>query len=64
MKVNKEKCTAWSNLCLTLLQMTKELTDEEYRYIKANFSIAFGNLELKELEDKSKETSTKVKKGA
>lgn len=62
MAINKEKCMAWSDLFIALSKMTKELTNEECRYIKAMFSIAFGNLELQELENREK--SIKVKKGA
>lgn len=62
MKINKEKCAAWIDLFLAISTMTKELTNEECRYIKAIFSIAFGKLELQELENKT--SSMKAKKGA
>ena len=50
MNINKEKCNAWIDALLAFVKMSKELNDTEYRYIKANFSIAFGKLELQELE--------------
>ena len=38
-------------MLIALMKMTKELNDNETKYIKAMFSIAFGNLELNELEE-------------
>ena len=55
MNIDKKKCEAWCDLMLALMKMTKDLNDTEYRYIKANFSIAFGKLELQELQ-KTKNT--------
>jgi len=52
MKINKEKCNAWCDMLMALMRMTKELNNNEAKYIKAMFSIAFGNLELQELEEK------------
>lgn len=52
MNVNKEKCNAWCELLIALMKMTKEINNDEAKYIKANFAIAFGNLELQELEEK------------
>lgn len=52
MNINKEKCNAWCELLISLMKMTKEINKDEARYIKANFAIAFGNLELQELEEK------------
>ena len=54
MSIDKKKCSAWSEMLIALFKMTKELNNDEARYIKANFSIAFGNLELQELEEKAK----------
>ncbi len=50
MSIDKKKCEAWCDLMLALMKMTKDLNDAEYRYIKANFSMAFGKLELQELQ--------------
>ena len=52
MKINEEKCNAWCDMLMALMRMTKELNNDEAKYIKAMFSIAFGNLELQELEEK------------
>lgn len=57
--INKEKCKAWSEMLLALTRMTRELTDEECEYIKANFAIAFGKLKLEELRSDFKEKTTK-----
>ena len=46
MKINEEKCNAWCDMLMALMRMTKELNNDEAKYIKAMFSIAFGNLEL------------------
>lgn len=54
MNIDKGKCDAWSSLLLALLKMSRDLNDDEYRYIRANFSIAFGKLELQNLEKKQK----------
>lgn len=51
MNVDKEKCIEWSKLMLQLFKMTKDLNEAECRYIKAKFSIAFGRLELQELQE-------------
>ncbi len=50
-KINKEKCDAWCEMLIALFKMTKKLNANEAKYIKANFSIAFGKLELQELEN-------------
>ncbi len=52
MNIDKGKCDAWSSVLLALVKMSRNLNDDEYRYIKANFSIAFGKLELQNLENK------------
>ena len=52
MNINKEKCNAWCELLISLMKMTKKINKDEARNIKANFAIAFGNLELQELEEK------------
>ena len=51
--IDKEKCSAWCDMLIALFKMTKDLSDNEIKYIKANVSIAFGNLELQELEKES-----------
>lgn len=63
MNINKEKCNAWCELLIALMKITKEINKDEVRYIKANFAIAFGNLELQELEEKNKESLYKNEKG-
>lgn len=52
MKIDKKKCNAWVEILLAIQKMSKELTDNEFEYIRANFHIAFEKLKLKELEDK------------
>ena len=52
LKINKEKCNAWCDMLMAFMRMTKDLNNDEAKYIKAMFSIAFGNLELQELEEK------------
>ena len=49
---NKEKCNAWIDMLLAIIKMSKELTDEEYEYIEANFLIKLGEIKLKEMENK------------
>ncbi len=49
--IDRKKCNAWCDMLIALMKMTKELNDNETKYIKAMFSIAFGNLELNELEE-------------
>lgn len=56
--IDKEKCKAWCDMLLTLTRMARELTNEEYEYIRANFAIAFGKLKLEELESDFKEKTT------
>lgn len=51
--IDKEKCKAWCDMLLALTRMARELTDEEYEYIRANFAIAFGKLKLEELGEQS-----------
>ena len=52
--IDKNKCNAWCDLSLALIKMTKDLNENEVKYIKAMFSIAFGNLELEELKKQYK----------
>lgn len=63
MEINKEKCNAWCDMLMALMKMTKELNNDEAKYIKAMFLIAFGNLELQELEEKNKQKSIRNKEG-
>lgn len=57
MKIDKKKCNAWSEMLLALIKMAKELTKDECTYIKANFIIALGRVELEELEKREKITT-------
>lgn len=50
MELNKEKCKRWRESFIEILRLTKELSDEESEYIKAKFSIAFGQLTLEKLK--------------
>ena len=50
MNIDKEKCEAWSEMIMALIKMAKELNNDEAKYIKANFAISYGKLELQELE--------------
>lgn len=50
-------------MLMALMKMTKELNNDEAKYIKAMFSIAFGNLELQELEEKNKQKLIRNKEG-
>ncbi len=47
-QIDKEKCSKWSDMLIELMKKAKELNSNEKRYIKATFSIAFGQLELQE----------------
>ena len=58
MKINKDKCNAWLKMIFAIIRMTKELSDEEYRYIKAMLSIEYGKAELQELNEKDKGCKT------
>ena len=51
MKISKEKCKAWIELIMALIKMTRELNDEEAKYIKARCSILIGELELQKLKE-------------
>lgn len=53
--INKSKCEAWVEMFMAFLRMTKDLTDDEVEYIKANISIAYGQLKLQELETKDEQ---------
>ena len=50
--INKEKCNAWSEMLIAVTKMAKELTDEEFEYIEAQFQIACGKLKIEKLEAK------------
>lgn len=54
--INKSKCEAWAEMLIAILKMTKDLTDDEFEYIKANLSIAYGQLKLEELEKKARKS--------
>lgn len=49
MDINKGKCDAWIDALLALVKMSKDLNNEERKYVKGCFFNAWGNLELKEL---------------
>ena len=51
--INKKKCSAWCELLLAIMKMTKELNKYEKKYIYANFTIAMANLELEELQERT-----------
>lgn len=53
MEINIKKCDAWCEMLLAIMALTKKLNRNEKTYIKANFKIAMGNLELQELEAKN-----------
>lgn len=57
--INKNKCEAWAEMLLAVTKISRELTDQEFEYIRAKFSIAFGQLKLKELglNDDNKNTT-------
>lgn len=48
--INKEKCNAWIDMLLAITKMSKELTDNEYEYVEANFLIKLGEMKLKKTE--------------
>ena len=52
--IDKKKCSAWCDLLIALIKMTKDLNYSEAKYIRATVSMAFANLELQELEEESK----------
>lgn len=54
MNIDKGKCEAWSEMIMALIKMAKELNNDEAKYIKANFAISYGKLELQELEKDNK----------
>lgn len=58
-KINKSKCVECVKLLLALTKISTELTDQDFEYIRANLSIAFEELKLKELEleDDNKNTT-------
>lgn len=54
MKIDKVKCANFSKLLLETIKMSNDLNDNEYRFIEANLSKAFAELELQNLENKEK----------
>ena len=52
MDINKGKCEAWCAMARAIMRMTKDLTDDEKKYILYNSAIAISTLKLKELEEK------------
>ena len=61
MNIDKEKCAAWSEMIMALIKMAKELNNDEAKYIKANFAISYGKLELQELEKDNKKSVYNLK---
>lgn len=61
MEIDKKKCIKWCEKLMEFMQLTKEINHKEAKYIKANMSIAFANLELQEIE---KESQYEIKTGA
>lgn len=57
--IDKKKCEAWCDLLMALVKMAKDLDKDEAKYIKAIFSIKFGELQLRELETKNKQKLVK-----
>ena len=47
MVINKERCQAYHDTLLTLVHMTKELSDDEYDYIMAMFHTRIGKITKK-----------------
>ena len=52
--IDHGKCGAWIDLLFAIMKMTKELTADEKKHIMGSLAIAFGNLQLEELEEKNK----------
>ena len=52
MKIDKVKCANFTKLLLETIKLSNDLNDDEYRFIEANFSLAFAELELQNLENK------------
>lgn len=50
--INYEKCEAWNDLFLAIMKISKELTEDEAKYIKANLMKKQGELMLEELQGK------------
>lgn len=51
MQIDKVKCANFSKLLLETIKMSNDLNNNEYRFIEANFSKAFAELELQDLEN-------------
>lgn len=52
--LDKEKCREWINAMFTLIELTKDLSDDEAEYIKQLFNIEFAKLKIEELEAKNR----------
>ncbi len=52
MVINKERCQAYHDTLLTLVHMTKELSDDEYDYIMAMFHTRIGKITMEKLQKK------------
>lgn len=53
--ININKCKAWIDISIALIKMSKELTNEEADYIKAQLMIIQGNLKIEELRNKGEQ---------
>lgn len=53
--INKEKCSNWCRIMLSLISVTKELSDNEAEYIKQRLNIAFAQVKIEELEAKDEQ---------
>lgn len=53
--ININKCKAWIDISIALIKMSKELTNEEADYIKAQLMIIQGNLKIEELTNKGEQ---------
>ena len=53
--ININKCKAWIDISIALIKMSKELTNEEADYIKAQLMTIQGNLKIEELTNKGEQ---------
>lgn len=52
--LDKKKCKKWCQAMLVLIEITKELSNDEAEYIIQNFKIEKAILKIEELEDKNR----------
>ena len=53
--INVDKCRAWIDTSMAFIKMSKELTNEETDYIKAQLMIMQGNSKMEELKNKGEQ---------